>query len=104
MFRGIFVRLLKKHLAENNLKLPNGFPAFQTLKEKLYEKNWNVYAKKALGGINSVLAYLGRYTHRVAISNSRLVDIKNDEVTFRYKNYRKRGRPVSYTHLTLPTN
>jgi len=92
MFRGIFVRLLKKHLAENNLKLPNGFPAFQTLKEKLYEKNWNVYAKKALGGINSVLAYLGRYTHRVAISNSRLVNIKNDEVTFSYKNYRKRGR------------
>lgn len=92
MFRGIFIRLLKKHMFENNLKLPNGFPTFQTLKEKLYEKNWNVYAKKALGGITSVLAYLGRYTHRVAISNSRLVNIENDKVTFRYKNYRKRGK------------
>ena len=97
MFRGIFVRLLKKHLDENNLKLPDGFPTFQTLKEKLYEKNWNVYAKKALGGINSVLTYLGRYTHRVAISNSRLVTIENDEVTFRYKNYRKRGKQETTT-------
>ncbi|NQU85772.1 MAG: transposase [Mariniphaga sp.] len=77
---------------ENKLKLPNGFPKFQILKEKLYEKNWNVYAKKALRGINSVLAYLGRYTHRVAISNSRLVAIENGKVTFRYKNYRKRGK------------
>ena len=92
MFRGILIRLLKKHLTENNLRVPDSFPGFQTLKEKLYEKNWNVYAKKALGGINSVLAYLGRYTHRVAISNSRLVNIENNEVTFRYKNYRKKGK------------
>lgn len=91
MFRGILIRLLKKQLTESKLKLPNDFPVFQTFKEKLYEKNWNVYAKKALGGINSVLAYLGRYTHRVAISNSRLVEIKNGEITFRYKNYRKKG-------------
>lgn len=92
MFRGILIRLLKKYLDENKLRLPDGFPKFQTFKEKLYEKNWNVYAKKALGGVNSVLAYLGRYTHRVAISNSRLVNIKNNEVTFRYKNYRKKGK------------
>lgn len=92
MFRGIFIRLLKKQLDENNLKLPDGFPTFRILKEKLYEKNWNVYAKKALGGVNSVLAYLGRYTHRVAISNSRLVNIENGEVTFRYKNYKNREK------------
>jgi predicted Zn-ribbon and HTH transcriptional regulator len=91
MFRGILIRLLKKQLDENKLKLNDGFPGFLALKEKLYEKNWNVYAKKALGGINSVLAYLGRYTHRVAISNSRLLNVDNNKVTFRYKNYRKRG-------------
>jgi predicted Zn-ribbon and HTH transcriptional regulator len=90
MFRGIYTRLLKKHLDKNDLKLPNGFPGLDTLKKALYEKNWNVYAKKALGGINSVLAYLGRYTHRVAISNSRLVRVENGQVTFRYKNYRNR--------------
>lgn len=92
MFRGIFIRLLKNNFVENGLKLPDNFPVFQVLKEKLYGKNWNVYAKKALGGVNSVLAYLGRYTHRVAISNNRLVEIKDGEVTFRYKNYRDRGR------------
>lgn len=92
MFRGIFTRLLKAHWDKNGFKLPDGFPCFLSLKEKLYEKNWNVYAKKALGGINSVLAYLGRYTHRVAISNNRLVNIENGQVTFRYKNYRNRER------------
>ena len=97
MFRGILIRLLKKQLDENKLKLPEGFPSFQCLKKKLYEKNWNVYAKKALGGINSVLAYLGRYTHRVAISNSRLVNIENGDVTFRYKNYRNRGKQETTT-------
>jgi hypothetical protein len=97
MFRGIFTRLLKKQLTGNNLKLPDDFSTFQVLKEKLYEKNWNVYAKKALGGINSVLTYLGRYTHRVAISNNRLVNIENGQVTFRYKNYRNRERQETTT-------
>ncbi len=92
MFRGIFIRLLKEHLDKNELKLPDDFPGFDPMKKMLYEKNWNVYSKKALGGVNSVLAYLGRYTHRVAISNSRLINIENGQVTFRYKNYRDRGR------------
>lgn len=92
MFRGILIRLLKKHWDNNGLRIPEGFPEFGELKEKLYLKNWNVYSKKALGGVNSVLDYLGRYTHRVAISNNRLVKIENDEVTFKYKNYRKRGK------------
>lgn len=92
MFRGILIWLLKKQLDENKLKLPDGFSNFPVLKQKLYAKNWNVYSKKALGGVNGVLAYLGRYTHRVAISNSRLVNIENGEVTFKYKNYKKRGK------------
>ena len=92
MFRGILVRLIKEHWDKNAFRLPDGFPDFCTLKKQLYEKNWNVYSKKALGGVNSVLAYLGRYTHKVAISNSRITTIENGKVTFRYKNYRKRGR------------
>jgi hypothetical protein len=97
MFRGILVRLLKKQLDENKLKLPDGFLNFLMLKQKLYAKNWNVYSKKALGGINSVLGYLGRYSHRVAISNNRLVNIENNKVTFRYKNYKDKGRPQFIT-------
>jgi len=89
MFRGIFVRYLRKLLDEKKLKLPKGFTGFLPLKEQLYQKNWNVYSKKAFGGMNSVLDYLGRYTHRVAITNNRLISMDNGKVVFRYRNYRK---------------
>lgn len=97
MFRGIVVRLLRQLIDENKLKLPDGFEGFPMLKQKLYGINWNVYSKKALGGINKVLGYLGRYSHRVAISNSRMVGIHNNKVTFRYKNYRKKARQETIT-------
>ena len=53
---------------------------------------WVVYAKPPLGGPQQVLAYLGRYTHRVAIANSRLISMADDWVTFRWRDYRHRGR------------
>ena len=97
MFRGILIRLIKNLWENNALKMPHDFLSFKLLKEKLYEKNWNVYSKKALGGVNSVLQYLGRYTHRVAISNSRLMETGNGCVTFSYKDYRKRGTRQTMT-------
>ena len=54
-----------------------------------------VYAKPPFGGPEQVLAYLGRYTHRVAIANSRLVAITDDAVSFLWKDYRQEGRPRS---------
>lgn len=54
--------------------------------------DWVVYAKPPLGGPEQVLQYLGRYTHRVAISNSRLVEFTNDEVAFRWRDYRHESR------------
>ncbi len=54
-------------------------------------KRWVVYAKAPFAGPEAVLAYLSRYTHRVAISNSRLIAFDGNEVTFRYKDYRRRG-------------
>ena len=51
--------------------------------------DWVVYAKKPFGGPAKVLAYLGRYTHRVAIANSRLVDLDDDHVGFTWKDYRR---------------
>jgi len=92
IFRGILVRRLKQYINKNSFKLPENFDDFNTLKQKLYDKNWNVYSKKALGGINNVLSYLGRYSHRVAISNNRLVSADRSKVTFRYKNYRNMAR------------
>jgi hypothetical protein len=59
----------------------------QSVRETLYSKSWIVYAKSPFGGPQQVIEYLGRYTHKVAISNHRLVSIENDEVSFKYKDY-----------------
>lgn len=58
-----------------------------SIRETLYNKNWIVYAKQPFGGPQQVIEYLGRYTHKVAISNHRIVSIENDNVSFRYKDY-----------------
>lgn len=92
MFRAILMGQLKSCMEGNLLKIPGGMEDFKVLKEKLYAKNWNVYCKKALGGVNSVLSYLGRYTHRVAISNSRLIALEQDRVCFFYRDYRQKNR------------
>jgi hypothetical protein len=59
--------------------------AFAAYLAPLMRKNWFVYAKPPFAGPEAVLAYLARYTHRVAISNSRLVSLDERGVTFRYK-------------------
>jgi hypothetical protein len=58
----------------------------------MYGKNWVVYAKPPFGGPEHVLNYLARYTHRVAISNHRLVAFQNDRVSFRWKDYARGGK------------
>src|SRR6202049_3048611 len=66
--------------------------AFATFLARLRKIEWVVYAKRPFGGPQAVLAYLSRYTHRVAISNSRLISIDYAGVTFRWKDYRLEGR------------
>jgi len=66
--------------------------AFTRRLRELRRVEWVVYAKPPFGGPAQVLAYLGRYTHRVAIANSRLVRLTNAEVAFRWKDYRHHGR------------
>jgi hypothetical protein len=66
----------------------------------LKNKRWFVYAKQPFAGPRAVLAYLSRYTHRVAISNSRLLNTDGKTVTFRVKNYRVDG-VARYTTMTL---
>jgi len=58
----------------------------------LRRTEWVVYAKRPFGGPQAVLAYLSRYTHRVAISNSRLIAFDSNGVTFKWKDYRAKGR------------
>jgi hypothetical protein len=77
----------------------NSFAAFLA---PLRQSEWVVYSKKPFGGPEAVLAYLARYTHRVAISNRRLIAVDKTGVTFKYKDYRTEG-PKRYNTMTLAT-
>src|SRR3990172_44598 len=66
-------------------------PPSQELKA-LGKKNWVVYAKKPFGSPQTVLDYLGRYTHRVALSNNRILAVENGQVTFSYRDRRDKDR------------
>jgi hypothetical protein len=68
--------------------------------QPLRQCEWVVYAKRPFAGPEAVLAYLARYTHRVAIANSRLIALDERGVTFRWKDYRRKGR-VRYKRMTL---
>ena len=85
VFRGKFIAGLDDLRQQGHL--PDFFDssAWQRLKQDLYAHDWVVYAKQPLGGPQAVLDYLGRYTHRVAISNERIVGIANDQVAFRVR-------------------
>jgi hypothetical protein len=74
--------------------------AFDAHLAPLKRKKWFVYARPPFSGPETVLAYLARYTHRVAISNSRLIALDERGVTFRYKDYRRNGQ-ARYRTMTL---
>src|SRR6266540_608214 len=77
--------------------------AFTAFLAPLRKAEWVVYAKQPFGGPQAVLAYLSRYTHRVAISNRRLISADEAGVTFKWKDYRIEG-PGRYKTMTLPTH
>lgn len=71
--------------------------AFDRLRKAASRRDWIVYAKPPFGGPEQVLAYLSRYTHRVAIANSRLVSMHDESVTFRWRDYHHGRRPRKMT-------
>jgi hypothetical protein len=77
--------------------------AFTAFLAPLRKTEWVVYSKRPFGGPEAVLAYLSRYTHRVAIANSRLIAFDEQGVTFNWKDYRIEGRN-RYKHMTLATD
>jgi Putative transposase/Transposase zinc-binding domain len=77
--------------------------AFAAFLASLKKTKWFVYAKRPFAGPEAVLAYLSRYTHRVAIANSRLIAVDDDGVRFRWKDYRADGR-ARYKTMTLETD
>ena len=70
---------------------------FKELLENLYAREWVVYAKEAFNGAGSVIRYLGRYTHRIAISNRRIIGMTEETVTYLVKDYKNAGRMIPYT-------
>ena len=76
--------------------------AFAKFLQPLRRIDWVVYAKRPFAGPEAVLAYLSRYTHRVAIANSRLIALDDHGVTFQWKDYRAKGG-CRYQPMTLPT-
>ena len=78
-------------------------PVFRARVAALRKVEWVVYAKRPFGGPDAVLAYLSRYTHRIAIANSRLVAFNGARVTFKWKDYRAKG-DARYKLMTLDAN
>jgi Putative transposase/Transposase zinc-binding domain len=98
VFRAKFLEALRHPQTVEALCLPNDLAhlrtagGLQALLDQLYTKAWIVYAKRSFAGPQQVVDYLGRYTHRVAISNHRLVDVRDGQVHFTFRNRRQGNR------------
>lgn len=108
LFRRLFLTGLAKLHASGELQFFGDCvdlkePArFKTHLARLARKKWVVYAKRPFAGPEQVLGYLARYTHRVAISNRRLIEIGDDHVSFRWKDYREDGSARSKVMRLAP--
>jgi hypothetical protein len=109
LFRGLFLDKLRAAYRAGALQFfgkharlidPRAFAAYLA---PLWNTNWVVYCKRPFGGPKQVLRYLARYTHRVAISNRRLIACDENGVTFKWKDYRIEG-PDRYKVMTLATH
>jgi hypothetical protein len=98
VFRGKFIEFIKRAFSSGQLAFHGKLAflaqpaAFEHCLNMSVRKDWGVYAKRPFGGPQQVLKYLARYTHRVAISNQRLVDLRNGRIRFRYKDYADQQR------------
>ena len=103
VFRGKYLDGLRTAFAQGKLVFPGRLAALQapaafpSLLARLGGKEWVVYSKPPFGGPAQVLKYLARYTHRVALSNSRLVALEGGRVTFRYQDYADGRKPRTMT-------
>ena len=85
-FRGKFMSLLTRRLKEKDIVIE------QSVRKHCFAKAWVVNSKPPAKGVNQVLEYIGRYAYRVAITNSRILDVTDSHISFDYKNYRSGGK------------
>jgi Putative transposase/Transposase zinc-binding domain len=103
VFRGKFIEKLKTAYNAGELVFPKEMEYlynkgdFKDLIDNLSKKNWYVYSKKTFSGPRAVIEYLGRYTHKIAISNSRIVDFKDGKVTFKWRDNKDGGKEKEMT-------
>ena len=97
-FRGKFLYYLNKLYLNNKLTFPksiselNSRNIFNEFKDSLYKKEWIVYSKAPFSSAEYVLQYLGRYTHRVAISDNRIIKVDENNVSFRWRDYKDNNK------------
>jgi len=92
LFRGIFAQNIYKHVGDLLPANKHEIVNIDSLRILIYQNRWNVFAKPGLNNAEKVIEYLGRYTHRVAISNARISDLDHEKVHFTWKDYRQNGR------------
>lgn len=99
VFRAKYMQHLRKHIAQHNATNKTQIQLPQQMTNACFKKQWVVYAKRPFSGVNSVVEYLGRYTHKIAISNHRIIDVnkQNNTVTFNYKDYKINGAKKQLT-------
>jgi hypothetical protein len=103
LFRGKFLDHLKKSFDDEDLIFPGGIAhlkdprIFEVFRRQFYHKKWVVYCKPPFDGAEGVLQYLGRYTHRIAISNNRILTLQDGEVSFRWRDYSDGDRQKTMT-------
>ncbi len=97
-FRDLFLDQLRAVFAADELRFPGALAGladrstFAARLDAVTQSDWVVFAKPPFAGPEQVLGYLGRYTHRVAIANSRLVELDDGQVSFTWKDYRQNGK------------
>lgn len=107
VFRGKYIDFLRQAFVARKLQFPGQAAAFQSQAEfdrliaELRQKPWVVFAKPPFGGPEKLLDYLGRYTHRVAISNNRILNVENGIVTFAFRDRRDGNKRKV---MTLPAD
>jgi hypothetical protein len=103
LFRGKFLDLLKDGFQRGDLVFPTNLrhlqdpKNFETFRRHLYRKPWVVYCKPPFDGPEGVLQYLGRYTHRIAISNNRILTLQDGKVSFLWRDYADHNRQKTMT-------
>jgi hypothetical protein len=106
VFRGKFLEQLQKLYQGDKLKFSTKYKKYKNsyewkeLRNNLYNKNWIPYIKETFNGFGNAIDYLGRYTHHIAISNSRVVSLSDTHITFKAKNYKTdKLLNMTLTHL-----